>query len=566
MRYQFSGNELEEFTKFLLEAMRSVENIVTQILRRITIFNTSQRSLVFEDVFCQLQLLKRRFLFWGLMDMAMLICQLESMLRALQSGRLLINQETIGLLGDITNTCQGMIGELYQGIGKGQNRETLEIELACSQETAWLIDFLQQLLQQKPSRALVSVPQPLVSKLPVIIKNPIVFLENYSQDKFEKSNADKVDSSQEIRKTIHEMVEVEISTSVTVTDEKVDSLLQIVGELATAQNIFSKLSGKLLMAYNLPNLSREVRAGGVFVREVATALEDAVMSMRRVALGLIFMPFSHIVGNIGLQTGKNICLTITGENITADKAIIKPLYNLLLPIITTMANVNIEPSIEREAVGKKHQGHIWLTAYYSRQQLMIEVEDDGRGMKGGDADAKVLEISDLMVTMNEVCQHTDALPGKLEITSFPGKGNKVRITLPPPLMKCRGLLVEVASELLIVPLDHVVEIVRVNSKQLVSQRGRQLFYHRGEVLGIVSVAESLGMMKEPNEGSVTILVVTNGQANSGLLVHKLHNEQEIVIKPLPDYLKNSEYIIGAAVTGDGGVALVLNVSVLINKN
>lgn len=537
MRYRFIVDELEELTVFLSEAMEWVQSIVNQVLRLVATSDTTQLSLVFEDVFCQLHMLKSRSLFWGLMDMAMLICQAEFMFRALRCGRLLINLETIGLLRDITNTCQTMICELHQAIECFQESKALEIELACSQDVEWLIDFLQQLLQEKPSRALV-----------------------------EKSNEDSMDSSSEIINTSHEVVEVAISTSLTVTDEKVDSLLQLIGELATAKNVFNKMSSSLMMEHNLPNLSQEAKAGGEFIHWVAAAMEDAVMSMRRVELGLIFLQFPHIAKDIGAQTGKDICLTIEGENTTADKILVKQLYNLLLKIIRTMAKFSIEAPAEREAVGKELQGHIWLTAYSLGKQIVIEVEDDGQGMKGGDADAKVLGISDLMVTMNEVYHQMDALPGNLEMTSLPGKGSKVTITLPPTLMRCSGLLVEVSGDLFIVPLDNVVEIVSVTTKQLVSKRGRQLLYHRGEVLGIVSLAEVLGMIELQTEVGVTVLVVTNEQDKVGLIVHKLHNEQEIVVKALPDYLKNFEYIGGAAITGDGKVALVLNVSVLIKKN
>ena len=207
-----------------------------------------------------------------------------------------------------------------------------------------------------------------------------------------------------------------------------------------------------------------------------------------------------------------------------------------------------------------------LTSYSLGQQIVIKVEDDGQGMKGGDADDKKIGISDLMVALNEVCQQMDVLSANLEMINLPGKGSKVIITLPPPLMRCSGLMVEVSGGLFIVPLDNLVEIVRATTEQLISKCGRPLLYHRDQVLGIVSLAEILGMSKQQTDVGVTVLVVTNGQDKVGLLIHRLHNEQEIMVKSLPDYLKNTEYIKGAAITGDGKVALVLNVSALINKN
>lgn len=566
MRYGFRVCELEEFRVFLSEATQWVQNIVEQIVCLAITSDTKQLSLVFEDIFYQLHRLKSRSLFWGMMDMAMLIYQAESMFKAIRSGRLLIKPDTVDFLQDITNTCETIICELHQAIENLQESEVVEIEIACSQDVECLINFLQQLLKGKSIRAMVLVPQPLVSRLPVVIKPPMIPCDLISPYEIEKSNEHAMDNSSEIINTNHEVVGLGIGTSVTVPDEKVDRLLHFIGELGTAKDMFNKMSSSLIKEYSLPNLSREAEAGGAFIQRIATAMEEMVMSMRRVELGVIFLQFPPIVNNIGSQVGKDIYLAIEGENITVDKIIIKQLSNLLLTIICTMARLSIESLAAREAVGKEPQAHIWLRAYSLGEQIVVEVEDDGGDMKGVDADAKMVEISDLMVSMNEMYHQMDALPGYLEISNLQGKGSKVTITLPPPPLRCTGLLVEISGELFIVPVDNVVEILRVKNEQLVSKRGRQLIYHRGEVLGILSLTEIVGMTAQENQVFISVLVVTNGQEKIGLLVHKLYKEEEIMVKSLPDYLKNIEYIRGAAITRDGKVALVLQVSGLIKKN
>jgi len=552
VRYGFTTDELETLQVFLAAAVEYLQEIAGEALRLKVTPDTAQSRLIIDGIIIQLQTLKRQAAFFGLMEMMMLIRQAMSMLEVMRCGNLQIEDVmTVAVLLDAKNILGEMIGELSEASAKLQGTEQLEIELACAQENDYLIDFIGQLLKNRTNAALVLVPGVLVSKLPLIIQTSPVKLEVQPERRAEGSHRDR------------NPVAGTISTPTTVSDEKIRELLTIIEELTTTNNAFSQLSRKLMMEHNLPDLSREARNVGQFVNRIATELEETVMSIGKVELGLIFLQFSHIVNNIGRLTGKDICLALEGGNITVDKIIVPQLSNLLLKIICTMAKLSIEPPVEREAVGKESQGHIWLRSYLSGKQIVIEVEDDGQSMKGVDADAEVLEIANMMVTMNEVYHQRDALPGKLEITSLSGKGSKIRITLPPSSMRCSGLLVEASGKFLIVPVDNVVEIVKVTYEQLVCKRGRQLLYHRGVVLGVVALAELLGMQQ--TEDCVQVVVVTNGQDKIGLLIHKLHNEQQIVLKSLPDYLKNSEYIGSAAVTSDGKVALVLNVSALIKK-
>lgn|GEM_PF-3171661 len=562
MRYRFTVNELEKLKIFLAETVEYLQKIADQALRLKVTSDTAQSKLIIDSIVDYLHNLKGQAAFFGLMEMVMLIRQTQSMLEAMGCGRLQIDAGIVDVLLDTKNILGEMTRELSVASAKFDTSEELDIELACAQEAECLSDFIGKLLQRKLSTALVLVPKRLVSKLPAVIQIPL------RKQKVEEENSDEEchgNNAPETVSTVNESVEIAISKSTAVSDEKIQQVLTIIRELTTTNSVFSQLASKLMMENNLPNLSREAKNIGKSVNRIATELEEAVMSMARVELALIFLQFPHIVNDIGSQTGKNICLVIEGGHITVDKAIVKHLSNLLLKIICTMARLSIEPPAERAAVSKEIQGNIWLTACSSGKYIVIEARDDGKSMKGADADAKVLEISDLMATMNEVYHQRDALPGNLEMTSPSGNGSKIKITLPPTILRCSGLLVEASGELFIVPIANVVEIVRVTMKQLVSKRGRQLLYHRGAVLGIVSLTEILGMRLQQTDSGIPVVVVTNGQDKIGLMVHKLHKEQEIVLRSLPDYLKNSEYIEGAAVTSDEKVALVLNVSALIKK-
>lgn len=561
MRYRFTVDEQKKLTFFLVETVEQLQKIADEAVHLTP--DTAQSRLRIDRILVQLQRIKGQASFFGLMEMMLLIRQVQSMLEVMRCGQLGMDAMAVDVLLDAKNILGEMTFELTVASEKIQGTEELDMELACAQEAECLVAFIGQLLQKKLSTALVLVPQQLVSKLPAIIHKKLIKPKAQPDRSVIDCHATHNGESPKTESAVSESVV--INTSTTVSDATIQQLLGKIRELRLTNNATHQLSHTLLQEHQLPKLAREARNIGQLVNGIVADLEEKVLSMGRVELGLIFLQFPHILNAVAKQNGKDISLTVTGEHMTVDKLIVKPLSNLLLTIICTMARLSIESPAQREAVGKEGQGQIRLVAYSIGKDLVIEIEDDGQSMKGVDADAKVLEIAALMVTMNEVYHQMDAFPGQLEMTSPPDKGSNIRITLPPPIMKCSGLLVEVAGELFIVPVDQVIEMVSVTAQQLISTRGRKLLYQRGEVLGVVSLAELLDLKVKQTDGTVPVVIVTNGQDKIGLLVHKLHNEQEIILKPLPDYLKNSDYIQGAAVTRDGKVALVLKVSALIKK-
>ena len=392
---------------------------------------------------------------------------------------------------------------------------------------------------------------------------------------------------------------VSASHSIRVSGEKLDRLMNVIGELTMTKNVFSQIARKLNMEHNLPNLAREVKDAGQFVNRISAELEDAIMAMRMTEVRIAFQKFSRIIRDIAIQTGKTINLIMEGEDTELDKNIIEQIGDPLLHLVRNSCDHGIETVEERQAAGKDPQGHVWLRAYNRGKHVIIEIEDDGRGMspenlkgkaieKGfltepeaeimsdeqalqliflpGFSTAKnVTEISGRGVGMDVVHSNVTALQGTLKITSQLGKGSKITMQLPLTLMVSRGLVVEVQGQLLVMPIDNVLEMVKVSADKLVKRRGKRIVYHRGEVLGVVSLADALNMPKQGLAKDTPIVVVTDGQAKVAMIVDKLLNEQDILVKPLPDYLSMIRGLGGATIMGDGKVALVLNPVELIQS-
>lgn len=387
------------------------------------------------------------------------------------------------------------------------------------------------------------------------------------------------------------------SNTIRVNGEKLDRLMNVIGELSITKNIFTRMARKLIIEYNMPQMAREIKEAGQFISRISEELEDAIMSMRMTEMRTVFQKFPRIVRDIALQTGKNITVFMEGEETELDKNIVEQISDPLLHIVRNAADHGIESVEERVAAGKDPNGNIYLKAYNRGKSVVIEVEDDGKGMDpeilknkavekgfissveaegltneqcyqliflpGFSTAREISEISGRGVGMDVVKSNIAALRGSIKIDSELGKGSRITIQLPLTLMVSTGLLVEAADQALIIPIDNVIETLKVPASSFMNRKGKKLLYHRNEVLGVVSLAAILGMPVVEQEVVPTV-IISNGTDKIGITVDRLLSEQDILVKALPEYLSNLPAMGGATILGDGKVALVLNASELIN--
>lgn len=386
------------------------------------------------------------------------------------------------------------------------------------------------------------------------------------------------------------------NNTIRVNGEKLDRLMNIIGELSITKNVFTRMARKLMLEHNLPQMAREVKETGQFINRISEELEDAIMSLRMTEVRTVFQKFPRIVRDIALQTDKSITLYMEGEDTQFDKNIVEQIGDPLLHLVRNAADHGIETAAARAAAGKEPEGSIWLRAYNQGKSVCIEVEDNGSGMdpevlkakaveKGfiSQSEAEMLtdeqcyqliflpgfstarqisEISGRGVGMDVVKSNITALQGSIRIASQLGKGSKITITLPLTLMVSKGLLVIASGQSLIIPIENVIETLKAPAGRFITRKGRGMLHHRQEVLGVVSLAGILGMTAKEQEVVPTV-VITNGSEKVGVTVDRLLSEQDVIVKPLPDYLSNLPAMGGAAILGDGTVAIVLNAAELI---
>jgi len=386
------------------------------------------------------------------------------------------------------------------------------------------------------------------------------------------------------------------SSTIRVDHEKLDHLMNLIGELIINRNRFAMLA-------------RSLEDGQVDVQEVAQSLiettdamnrisddlQDTIMNVRMVPVGTVFSRFPRLVRDISRKTGKNVELFMEGEDTELDKSVVEVIGDPLVHMIRNSMDHGLEGEEERVANGKSPTGHVYLRAYHKGNSVAIEVEDDGRGIDpekmrqvavrkgvitaeqaallddreaielvfapGFSSAESVTDISGRGVGMDVVRSNIKNLKGNVAISSEVGKGTKITLSLPLTLAIIDALMVKVGKETFAIPLDAVSETTKIEARRLTDVNKRKALELRGEVIGVVELAEMLGIERTGEKRSILPMVILqDNDRRLGMVVDRLLERQEIVIKPLGAYLADFDLkgISGATIMGDGSVVLILD--------
>ena len=376
------------------------------------------------------------------------------------------------------------------------------------------------------------------------------------------------------------------SSSIRVSVEKVDKLINLVGELVITQAMLAQLSNKVdpvvyeTLLNGLGQLERNTRD-----------LQDAVMSIRMMPISFVFNRFPRVVRDLAGKLGKQAELKTVGEGTELDKGLIEKITDPLTHLVRNSIDHGIESPADRLAAGKPEKGTITLRAFHQGGNVIIEVSDDGRGLDREKILAKARErgmaLSDTMtdaevwhlifeagfstadvvtdvsgrgVGMDVVKRNIHGLGGRVEIDTDTGSGTRITIRLPLTLAILDGLSVAVGSELFIVPLTYIVESLQPQATEVKTVSGRGRVIHvRGEYLPLIALHEVFNLkprVKDIERGIVVILE-TEGR-KTAIVVDELVGQHQVVIKSLETNYRRVHGVSGATIMGDGKVALILD--------
>jgi len=377
-------------------------------------------------------------------------------------------------------------------------------------------------------------------------------------------------------------------TSIRVDTEKIDKLINLVGELVITQSMLTDLSKKFTID-QLPVLQERV----VQLERNTREMQERVMSIRMMPVGSAFNRFPRLVRDLAGKSGKHIQLVMSGEETELDKTLIEGIGDPLTHLVRNSADHGLEGPEERIANGKSERGTIRLHAYHDGGNICISVEDDGRGLnrdkivkkaieRGIIADGatmrdediyqlifhagfstadQVTDVSGRGVGMDVVKRNIEGLGGSVDIESYPGKGSKLTLKLPLTLAIIDGMTVRVGRDIYILPLLTVMESIRPKSMELQRIVGKgEVVNLRGEWVPIVKLYEVFGVESDYTNPVEALLVFVEVDGRRlAILVDELIGQQQVVIKSLEENYRKVEGIAGATILGDGQVALILDV-------
>ncbi len=388
----------------------------------------------------------------------------------------------------------------------------------------------------------------------------------------------------------------EKASFISVNVSKMDQLMDLIGELVISESVVLQSSDLKVPGLNLDNFNKAAAQ----LSKISTDLQNVIMSMRMVPLANTFQKMNRIVFDVSRKLGKDIEFVMIGEQTEVDKNIIEHISDPLMHLVRNSVDHGIETNEERKESGKAGKGKVTLAARTEAGKVWISVEDNGKGLDrekiiakarkqgllddnkpdsaytdkevyqfitlpGFSTNEQVTEYSGRGVGMDVVVQNIQAIGGTLEIESEPGLGSIMTLKIPLTLAIIDGIVMEIGTSSFVMETGAIKEFTRVKESMMIHEpNGDEYVMIRGECFPVLRLGSWYGL--ENYEKSVengVMLILEIDEKKVCLLVDRLVGEQEIVVKPIPSYIKKVKGLSGCTQLGDGSIALILDAAGLI---
>jgi two-component system chemotaxis sensor kinase CheA len=390
------------------------------------------------------------------------------------------------------------------------------------------------------------------------------------------------------------------SKSLKVDQVKIDRLMNLIGEMIVSKNALPYLAARAENVFGVRELSREIKAQYAVINRISDEMQDAIMQVRMMPASFVFQRFPRLVRDTSRKLGKEVNLVLVGEETEADKNIIEALGDPLVHIVRNSLDHGFEMPDVRLAAGKPVAGTLTITATQESDRVVIEIKDDGKGIdpvaikqkayERGIIDEGTLDrisdhdainlifapglstaevVSDLSgrgVGMDVVRTVIEKLNGSIHLESERGLGTCLHLSLPLSMAVTNVVIVEADGQTFGLPMDSVVETVRIPRSGIWSIKNQQATVLRGRTMALKSLNELLGLSAAPKtnaEGEAAVIVVRMNGEQVGLLVDSFHETVDVILKPMTGILNGLSAYAGSALMGDGSVLIILNVKELL---
>ena len=392
---------------------------------------------------------------------------------------------------------------------------------------------------------------------------------------------------------------VEEDATIRVETKRLDSVMNLVGELVLGRNRLIKIGTQLEQQHESDPQVRVLSETLAQLNLVTTDLQLAVMKTRMLPIKKVFAKLPRMVRDLSQKLNKQVHLEMRGEETELDKSVADEIGDPLVHLVRNAIDHGIETPAERQAKGKAGEGQLTIAASQEGNSIVIRINDDGRGIQvekikekalakgliseaelatmehreilnliflpGFSTAEKVTDVSGRGVGMDVVRTNIRKINGSVDLESEPGKGSQIIIKLPLTIAIIQALMVEVERSIFAIPLSTVIEAVRISRSEIKTINEREVLHLRDRVLPLIRLAQEFDIPTDSNRERFYVVVAALGDRRVGVVVDELRSQEEVVIKSIWDYLETVKGVSGATITGEGKVVLILDTSELVQN-
>ncbi|OGW15373.1 MAG: hypothetical protein A3G93_07385 [Nitrospinae bacterium RIFCSPLOWO2_12_FULL_45_22] len=560
---------IEEFLSEAQELLDGLEQNLVELERH------PENMDLLNDIFRSIHTIKGAAGFLGFNQLVELAHHTENLLSKLRQGGMRVGATIMDILLQAVDMLKTMVGDIAQ-----ENPQQYHLD-SLYQKIDLILNKKKGSAKKNTKPAYRSVDETDESGK-AEIKPLSRYLEQKPEEKPRPSN-------------------IEADKTIRIDIERLDNIMNLVGELVLARNRLIKLNTALEEKYEDEKLLEPLRETTNNLSLITSDLQLAVMRARMLPIKKVFSKFPRLVRDLARELGKEIDLEVSGEDTELDKSVIEEIGDPLVHILRNSVDHGIELPEERKAQGKPPQGRIKLSAYHEGDHIIIEMEDDGKGIDVAAVQAKAIakglidesevmhlgekeclnliflpgfstnqeatDISGRGVGLDVVKTHIIKLNGQIDLATEKGKGSRFRLRLPLTVAIIPALMVGVSSEIFAIPLVSVIEAVRISPGEIKTIKGHEVVKLRDTVLPLIRLGEIFGLRLTDGfeRNSLYIVIIGLAEKRIGLVVEKLYGQEEVVIKGLGDYFADNREISGVTITGDGRIVLILDIGNLVGQ-
>jgi len=627
-------NGLEEFIPlFLEEAEEHIHHLEVELPK---LENDLENEAALEEIFRAAHSLKSGSASLGFGEMSELAHRMEDLLFKVRKKEIKIDEKMMQLLFQ----CTDVLKEMYESISEtkaieghlhpivevliGEIGDYIESATEVQEPIIINLDDEEELGESGKSDTdskglMESEPEKRPTEEIQVKKFAFSTATKVDEEKLAKSTRTKSDGSDESgeskkndrdtkkakkKKTAHDEKDIKNiqMTTIRVDVEKIDKLLKLVGEFIIDKEMLKQVGRNLREKYKNDRDVRLLLEGVQHISAIGNEIQNTVMKTRMLPLEVIFDRFPKIVRDLSIKLDKKIDFTITGKATEIDRGILENLIDPITHIIRNSIDHGFEAESERIALGKSPAGKLYLNARYEEKHVVIEVEDDGKGIDVEKVKAKAIaknliskewgdtisdneiiqyvfesgfstveEVTDLSgrgVGLDVVKSNINKLNGMIEVKTEAGKGTRLIIRLPLTLAIVQVLLIKEKKFTFGLPISSVVETIRLKgdeTKRVHKISNKEVFNWRDQVIPVIRLGKWFGVDHSQKDEKVIIVIVKNSSKNYAFVIDKLMGEQEVVIKSINDYVGENKLfgemkgVVGVSILGDGCFAQIVDV-------